>query len=316
MRIRATSLAFLVCSVLACDADDPTQADASGDALDADAGTTPPGTPDANTPPTADAAASDGAILTVVSFNLLHGFPDFPVLDERTQIIADYINDNQPDLVALQEIGQTPTVQNRAEVLAAMTGYDWVWEKASGVEFVFEEGPGILSRWPITDSAAVELPHPGLGGFEVRKAVRGRIDTPYGPVNITSTHLTTQKDPTMSADQALAAYQLARGDATALPSFFAGDMNALPESLAMQMLRGEAFHAGVTGDLVDAWLAANPDDPGYTSTDAPERIDYVYVVPGTAAIGEVLSCEIILEDPVGGVMASDHLGVSCRIRLD
>jgi endonuclease/exonuclease/phosphatase family metal-dependent hydrolase len=270
-----------------------------------------------------DAARPDGAptpepvVVTMVSFNLLHGFPDFMGLDERTAIVADFIDTVQPDVIAVQEVGQTPTLPNRAQVLADLTGYEWVWEKASGVSFVFEEGPGILSRWPIVASEAVELPHPGLVGFEVRKAVGAWIATPHGQIVVFSAHLTTQDDETIKADQALTAYERVRAGVTDRPGFFAGDMNAAPDSLPMRFLRGEATHAGVTGDLIDAWPVANPGDPGFTNDpESPsERIDYVYVVPGSAGAGTILDCELVFADPVGGVYASDHIGVLCHVAL-
>ncbi|HMR10775.1 MAG TPA: endonuclease/exonuclease/phosphatase family protein [Polyangiaceae bacterium] len=262
-----------------------------------------------------DGAAGD-AVVTMVSFNLLHGFPSFTDLDKRTQMVIDYIKTQQPDIIAVQEVGRTPTLENRAKIIATAVGYHWDFEVASGVGFVFEEGPGVLSRWPISSRKPLQLPH--VNGFEVRKALRVRIQSPFGGIDVTSTHLTTQDPENIKADQALAAHALTAQDRTGLAGFFAGDMNATPDSLAMRVLRGAATHAGKTGDLVDAWGAANPSDPGLTASSSAldRRIDYVYVVPGSKGPGEVLSCRHVLDKPNGGLFASDHIGVECRVRIN
>jgi len=261
-------------------------------------------------------SGSDDPVLTVVSFNVLHGFPDFLNLDQRTQMVVDFIDTHQPDVVAVQEIAQSPTQMNRAEVIASMTGYEWEFEVASGVAISFEEGPGVLSKWPIVARSAAQMPH--VNGFEVRKVLRVRVETPWGEIDVSSAHLTTQDDETIKADQALAAYAFVSENRTPLASFLCGDMNATPDHLGMRALRGEASHDGVTGDLIDAWLTVNPDEPGYTapSSDPSRRIDYVYVVPGTDVAGTTESCELVFTEPVDGLYASDHIGVLCRIRLE
>jgi endonuclease/exonuclease/phosphatase family metal-dependent hydrolase len=68
----------------------------------------------------------------------------------------------------------------------------------------------------------------------------------------------------------------------------------------------------VTADYVDAWVATNPSDPGFTNpSDEPDqRIDYVYARGATP-----VSCELILVDPVNGLRASDHLGVVCDFAI-
>lgn len=59
-------------------------------------------------------------------------------------------------------------------------------------------------------------------------------------------------------------------------------------------------------DLVDAWTTG----PGFTiPSDAPDRrTDYVYLVAGLTAH----ACSTVLGELVGGVRASDHLGVLCE----
>jgi len=76
--------------------------------------------------------------ISVLTINVLN--PTFNPfnLDERTQIVADFINDNEPDFVAFQEVVQTLFIRNRAEVIAGMTGYNWVWKQTHNVPLLFD----------------------------------------------------------------------------------------------------------------------------------------------------------------------------------
>ena len=57
-----------------------------------------------------------------------------------------------------------------------------------------------------------------------------------------------------------------------------------------------------------------PGDPGYTiPSDGPDRrINYVYILPGSVApLPTIDACERVFTVPMGGVYASDHIGVRC-----
>jgi len=258
-----------------------------------------------------DAGPAGLAILTV---NLQHPLFTGMNVEERTQIVADLINAEQPDLVALQEVIQNLTWPNRAEVLAELTGCEWIWERTYNV-ILFEEGIAVLARGSIGWSDATDLPHPDLSMFE-RRVLGVTAETEEGTATLYVTHMTTADNETEKADQALTIWEfIAETLPPGGPVFFAGDLNAEPDSLAMRFLRGETEYEGVAGDFADAWIAANGDDPGYTypSHNPKRRIDYIYQVPGEA--GEppaVAGCERVLTEPVDGIRASDHVGVLCR----
>lgn len=73
----------------------------------------------------------------------------------------------------------------------------------------------------------------------------------------------------------------------------------------------------------DAWETVHPHDPGHTSsgqnplvragevaTALPRRIDHVLVRGGAhGPTLQVLVCDRVLDGPVDGVWASDHVGV-------
>jgi endonuclease/exonuclease/phosphatase family metal-dependent hydrolase len=250
---------------------------------------------------------------SVLNINLLHGFPTGEQLEERTQIVIDAILALTPDAVAVQEASESGTHDNIAGLIADAVGYEWHWQRASGFNDVFNEGPAVLSRWPILDTAFEQLE--GTGDQWVgRVCVRATLDTPHGSVQVASIHASGGD---ANPDQALLAYRFitdTRGD---LPGFLAGDMNAVPDELGMRFLRGETEIDGTTGDLRDAWLSVNAEDLGFTSSadDPDRRIDYIYLQPGAAAAGIVQTCEIMFDEPVDGLLASDHLGVYCTFDL-
>lgn len=251
--------------------------------------------------------------LAVLTINLQHPLLTGLDVEGRTQIVADLINAELPDLVALQEVTQNLTFANRAEVLAELTGYEWIWIRAYNA-VLFEEGIAVLARGTIGWSDDTDLPHPDLSLFE-RRVLGVSAETEEGTATVYVTHMTTADNQTEKADQALTIWDFIAETLPGGPVFFAGDLNADPDTLAMRFLRGEAEYEGVSGDFIDAWIAANGNDLGYThpAKNPKKRIDYIYQVPGEA--GEplvVASCERVLTEAVDGLWASDHLGVLCR----
>jgi endonuclease/exonuclease/phosphatase family metal-dependent hydrolase len=266
--------------------------------------------------PLADVHADERDEIVVLTVNLRTPLTDPGDVDARTERVAALVLELVPDVVALQEVTEGASLANRAEVLADLTGYEFRFAQTHAI--VLAEGVGLLSRWPILWDETLELPHVDLLGASTRKVLAAGVDAPHGELVVCSTHMTIDPDETVHADQAVAAWSFVDGHRTAGPAVLAGDTNATPDTLAMRVLRGEAEHAGIVGDLVDAWLATAPDDPGPTfpAEDPAERIDYVYVVPGTRWPATPLSCERHLDTAEEGNYASDHLAVVCRIAFD
>ena len=256
------------------------------------------------------------AKFTVLTINLKHPITGIDEAHQRLQIMADVIDNRQPDVVALQEVIKDGDQPSFAEELGGLTGYEWIWEFTFTVPTLFDEGLGILSRWPIVWSDSAELPHLDLIIFR-RRVLGGRVQSPHGDIQLFCTHMTTDHDDTVEADQALAVFQFIQANPSPLAGFFAGDLNSEPHKLAMRFFRGEASHDGVTGSLIDSWMTANPDDDGFSmsSSNPEKRIDYIYLVPGTEKSADVVSCELMFTEQVGGLYASDHLGVLCEYSL-
>ncbi|MDP8256159.1 MAG: endonuclease/exonuclease/phosphatase family protein [Candidatus Alcyoniella australis] len=255
--------------------------------------------------------------ISVLTINLQNAWFNPREIDRRAGFVAELMLEREVDFVTLQEVVQFGDVQNRAQYIAGLAGYEYVWLRTHNVPLIFEEGVAVLSRWPIVSSDSVELPHPELGGIFTRAVLGVIADTPQGELACSCSHMTTADDEDKKADQALAAYEFVDSQRNGLPGWFAGDLNAEPETLAMRFLRGEAQYEGQSGDLLDSWSQINPDDPGYSfpAEDPDRRIDYIYLVPSAEAPTTVVSCEIVFDEPIESLWVSDHAGVLCQFEL-
>ena len=249
--------------------------------------------------------------LRVMSFNVLHGFPNFENLAERLELTAAEILRQDADLVLLQEVPRTRQVRDGAKLLAERVGSNYLYLRAQGNYWaiLFEDGVAILSRFLLKEPVVVEL-KPREGFFEPRVALYAVAETPWGDLSLFVTHLAGSDD------------QINRGQVAALrefvssrtngPAIVAGDFNAMPDSPQIESL---------TEVWIDTYRAANPQDMGLTccidDLHAPpgepldERIDYIFLLPGGGV--HVISAQLILDQPTpfaeGWLWASDHVGL-------
>ncbi|MBZ0272927.1 endonuclease/exonuclease/phosphatase family protein [bacterium] len=296
-------------------ADDDIADDDTGDddTLDDDTADDDTGDDDTSDDDTGDDDIADTTI-TIMTMNLQTPFLNFADPDDRLQMVADVINDRQPDFVGVQEAAELLFVPNRAPELAALTGYDYIYKETHNFPLLFKEGIAIFSRWPILWDQDQWLPHPEFLTV-LRRAVLGvRADTPWGEMYFYDSHFTIDDRDVIKADQALTAFEFIEQYPSPIPSFFAGDLNCEPDRLAMEFLRGETIYQGRYGNFVDAWLELYPHDVGYTypADDPEKRIDYVYAIPGNLGEAVAMECEHVLDAPDAGLWASDHIGVICE----
>jgi endonuclease/exonuclease/phosphatase family metal-dependent hydrolase len=259
-----------------------------------------------------DGGGEDG--FELLTINLQNSYLNGSTWPARRDAIAAAITTWQPDAVCIQEAVETGSDPNDAQEVADRTGYT-AEILLTHMAFLFEEGIAALSRWPIVHTESAKLPIEDLAGVAERHVLMVDVATDAREVRVFCSHMSISTDSGDKADEAVAAFEFMDARRSARSAFFAGDLNAEPDTLAMQMLRGEAMHGGVTGDLADAWATLYPSDPGYTiPSDAPDRrIDYVYVVPGNAGPEATpRECERVFTMPISGsTYASDHLGVRC-----
>jgi len=278
------------------------------------------------------ALATEGrAAMTVLSLNVLHGGPwsgftgDGQQLERRMDLIADEFAVLRPDVIALQEASVSRRHGNVPERLARRLGLHHVHAPATARVFGdgilsrviiavlgFREGPAILSRFPVVESEVYELPRCERY-LDPRVLLRARLDTPRGPIDVFSTHISRD------GCQARRVAALVAQRRNRLPSILMGDFNAAESSAAIRVMTEEA-------GFVDAYRQANPDAVGATGwqrIDAPwpmarRRIDYIFFVPGLEVHGRVARSRVVLDTPHRlpdgrTLWPSDHYGVLAEL---
>ena len=275
--------------------------------------------------------------LRVVTFNLFHGGPasglvgDGWGLEERLAMTIVQLQRLRADVIALQEASIGRGRGNIAARIGRELGYHvaqapaservfagWFLGRALGwlgtVVINFNEGPAVLSRWPIVDRQVVDL-HCSRRLMDPRVLLRVEIETPGGRLRIYSTHASGE------ACELERIEDVVRAQRGAWPALVMGDLNETEQFPALARF---TTRAGFT----DAFRAANPGDAGYTDLQQPgapgptvsRRYDYVFLVPSTQGRGTVLDSRVVLNEPrrhADGttVWPSDHYGVLAELDL-
>jgi endonuclease/exonuclease/phosphatase family metal-dependent hydrolase len=258
--------------------------------------------------------------LRIVTINLLHGgmtselAGDGERLEERLAIVTRELRALDADVIGLQEASRGRRRGDVAARLAAALGYRHVFEPAAhwwplaGWVLGLEEGPAVLSRFPIVTSNTWRID--ACGGAYRRMLVCAELATPGGPVDACSTHL----DGNDCHAEAVA--KILGGRASTAPLVLMGDLNATERSDGIQHL------IAVLG-VVDTFREANPDAPGFTVWQpvwferpvASRRVDYILV---TKASAHVLASRVVLDRPShadGVLWPSDHYGVLSDVEI-
>jgi len=220
----------------------------------------------------------------VLSYNIHHGEGTDGRVDLKR--LAKVILSVRPDVVGLQEVdvGTERTHRtDQAEELARLTGM----QAAFGSNLKFEGGDYgnvILSRFPIKSQKNHPLPNPTSGeprgALEVELSL-GEIDE-GASLRFVSTHF----DHRGQASREAAAREINRlfGTADADPVVLVGDLNAVPDSETLDILRQQ-------------WVDASRE---IQVVGRPERqIDYVLCRP--ASQWKVVEVRVLNER-----VASDH----------
>jgi endonuclease/exonuclease/phosphatase family metal-dependent hydrolase len=281
--------------------------------------------------PAAAVAAEAPRPLRYLSLNVLHGgilsglTGDDQDLEGRFRIVVDELHALDPDVVGIQEASVSRRRGNVAARLAAELGYHHVYAPVRffGATWLnrltawlmnLDEGPAILSRFPIVDWQSVPLPLCN-GRFDPRLLLYARVQTPWGELGVASAHTSRG----FCEAPAVASVMHARRGP--LPAVLMGDFNATEDSAGVMAL---TLGAG----FIDAFRTVNPAAPGSTVWQrvyAPvptvfRRVDFVFVLPGTAVPGRVRASRVVVDTPRrladGTVLwPSDHYGVLAEIEV-
>jgi endonuclease/exonuclease/phosphatase family metal-dependent hydrolase len=280
----------------------------------------------------------------------------------RRAALQGWLRALAPDVICLQEVLQGPGVDMLAELFPEGSELyaQWPhrrfahaspWWRDKRVSF----GNAIVSRFPITASAEMELPvelTPGDVFHETRSVLCCTLQVPHvGPVTVSTTHLNYKLHHAGARTRqaiALAAFverHRPRG-AGAFPAILCGDLNAKPGEEAVRYLTGQVSVRGVAleGDaareeglhlresvyFVDSWAHAGRPrgGKGYTwcsynpnttvDLEEDKRIDYILSTPPRSdGVGLVEECRVVCDHPyVGGCFPSDHFGVLAEFRVE
>ena len=237
-------------------------------------------------------AADKGDTLKLMTYNLRFG--ELASMEQ----IADYISSQQPDIVALQECDWA-TNRTRAphqngvkfvNELAYHTGMFGIYGKSINYAGGYY-GIGLLSRYPILRYERVLLPNDGK--TEQRSMLVADIELPDGQViTFVNTHLEV-KTAQMRIEQVQFINEYLKDCPNHL--FLAGDMNAIPDTEEMEMLRQGWY------DITDRVFT-------YSTSKPQMKIDYIYTKPSENV--ELLGTEV-KED----IKLSDHFPVISTIVL-
>jgi endonuclease/exonuclease/phosphatase family metal-dependent hydrolase len=259
--------------------------------------------------------------LRILSFNLRHGgvtserTTDDEHLEARIALTIPEIEALAPDVIGMQEASMGRRRGNIAARFAEALGMHWVRASAGGdvagrvvrLALGFEEGPAILSRFPVVESRHQLLED--CGPWWRRVLLCATIDTPGGLVDICSVHADGSDCQLRSLARIL---DDRRTDRLLVVT---GDMNAIESTEGMRAL------LAATG-LRDTFREAHPDDPGLTCYQpvadperrAHKRIDYILVRPAQGTTLEVVESRVVLDEPRRpesglALWPSDHYGV-------
>lgn len=239
-----------------------------------------------NTITWAQSKVDSSKIVSVLSFNILHGATTKG--DFNLDVIAQVILDANPDFVALQEVDFKT---NRAQKYDLVTelGYRTKLVPLFGKAMNYDDGEygeGVLSNYTFLSSRNVALPY--SPGNEPRAALEivttiASNDT----IAFVGTHLDHLKDETDRIAQVKKINEVF--SLNKYPTILAGDLNAKPESIPIDILE-------------EVWSASyDKDDLKYTfpSSNPRTKIDYVMCYPKNR--WKVLETKVIQNS-----VASDH----------
>lgn len=271
--------------------------------------------------------------LRVLTLNIWNKQNDWP---KRLPLIKRELAALKPDVVGLQEVlhldSDTSIGGDQALEIADGLGYHVAfapaWHIGGGLQF----GNAILSRWPIAQASAFQLP--GEPGEETRGLLYCELAAPFAKVPVFNTHLDWQfhkgyireQQVRFIVDQVTRLAPTEHGASAAFPPILLGDFNAEPQSDEIRWLGGYTTRLGKSVYFADCFAVAGDGSPGHTfarsnklaaiAHEPSRRIDYVFVRgPDRTFRGEPLSTRVVFDRPTDGLFPTDHYGVLAEISV-
>lgn len=233
--------------------------------------------------------------IKVLSYNIHYGLG----MDKKYDLerIAKVISDQNPDIVGLQEIGDS--------IMAAKLG------ELTGMKAVF--GPSKENMTGYGDAVLSKLPFQWVGNYSIPSASSSRyqamavdvdLSTIYGAnkkVRFINTHFDWLRSIGSQEARLATLDVIERGffkENSDIPAILTGDLNATPESDPLMKARNMSWWNESLGKTLYTIPSRNPN----------RQIDYVLIRPKTN--WNVVDVEV-LDEPI----ASDHLPVLMTLEL-
>jgi endonuclease/exonuclease/phosphatase family metal-dependent hydrolase len=265
---------------------------------------------------------TDVRVATLNTFGRRENWP------ARRAVMAAGFADLGADLVAMQEAVVTAGYDQVRDVLG--DGYHVVHHSERETD---GGGISIASRWPVTAVHEVDLhlgPRPS--GFAC-SALVADVDAPVGRTVFVNhlpdwqlTHEAERERQTVAVGRFVE--DLVGTDRVHV--VLAGDMDATPDAASIRFWSGRQSLDGLSVCYRDAWTAAGRPGAGHTFTpenrltvtaetgewalELGRRIDYIFVrCTDHGPTLTVTACRRLFDEPVDGVYASDHFGVTADL---
>ena len=249
-------------------------------------------------PKVQQATSSDVSSLKVMSYNIHHANPPSVPGKIDLDAIAKVIKDQNPDIVALQEVdvntGRSGKI-NEASILALKTGMKSFYFAKSIDHDGGDYGVAILSKYPLSDNQIHRLPKEASSKGEPRVLATAKVNLPGGKkLLFGSTHLDAQKSDTNRLLQVAEINKIAAIEK--LPFIIAGDLNATPESPVIK--------------IFDEQFTRTCSDCGFTIpvVTPTKTIDFI-------GFSKTSNMEIVSHEVIPAHYASDHLPVVSILKL-
>lgn len=253
----------------------------------------------------------------VVTWNVWSRFGPW---EAREAVLLQTLRGLDPDIVCIQEAWKVGDDTQGARFAEAL-GMHHVQVGDLEYEGVIS-GQAVLSRWPITQSDALDVGEGDTAGG----AMFARVDGPRGVIDVVSLILTWRMDHSrLRSDQLTEICGWAKELSNPYhPLFLCGDFNSTPDSDELRAMVGLA-PVHVDGMVFYDAVAMRATGPTATFTERnpfsavgmyPEKqLDHIFSHwPKAHGAGHPVAASIIGDEPVDGVWASDHFGVMADLR--
>jgi endonuclease/exonuclease/phosphatase family metal-dependent hydrolase len=246
--------------------------------------------------------------------------------EERRRVLRDGLRILAPDVILLQETIATDGYDQVADLVG--DAYHIIHSRARETD---GQGIAIASRWPIGATREPDLKvTPRTSDFACTTLLAAiEMPAPIGPLLIVNHFPDYQPDHEHERElqTVLAAREIeAMAPDRSTHVVLAGDLDAEIDAASLRFLAGKQSLDGMSVCYRNAWDSARPSEPGHTFTSqnplAPpdwpfQRIDHVFVRCGEQGgpTLRIAACEVVFDQPVAGVWASDHFAVLADLAL-